>query len=323
MLAAALAAVVASGGSGMAFDLQGHRGARGLAPENTIEGFRRALAVGVTTLEMDIGMTADGVVVVSHDPVLNPDITRGPDGAWLEGPGPAIRALTFAELSRYDVGRIRPGTRYAALYPQQAPVDGARIPALAAVLELAGRMSPTVRFNIETKVFPDRPWLTAPPEEMARALADVIASAGMTDRAVVQSFDWRSLAWLRDNRPVIARSYLTSQSGGHDTVSSRAGRPSPWLGGLDPAAHGWSVPRLVAAAGGRIWSPNHHDLTEAALAEAKALGLVVLPWTVNDIATMERLIALGVDGIISDRPDLLRGVLAARGMPLPEPAAMR
>jgi glycerophosphoryl diester phosphodiesterase len=317
------AALLLAGGNGMAFDLQGHRGARGLAPENTLEGFARALSLGVTTLEMDVGMTADGVVVVSHDPALNPDITRRPDGTWLEAPGPAIRSLTLAELQAYDVGRIRPGTRYAALYPEQVPADGARIPALAEVLRRAAEASPTVRFNIETKVFPDRPALTAPPEEMARALADVIAAAGMTGRTVVQSFDWRTLTWLRDNRPEVARSYLTSQSGGYDTVSSRGGRPSPWLGGLDAAAHGASAPRLVAAAGGRVWSSNHRDLTEATLAEAKALGLTVLPWTVNDVPTMERLIDWGVDGMITDRPDLLRGVLERRGMALPPAAPAR
>jgi len=303
----------------MAFDLQGHRGARGLAPENTLEGIARALAIGVTTLEMDVGMTADGVLVVSHDPTLNPDITRAPGGAWLEGSGPAIRSLTLAELQAYDVGRIRPGTRYAALFPEQVPADGARIPTLAEVLKRAGEASSSVRFNIETKVFPDRPELTAPPEKMARALADAIEAAGMTARATVQSFDWRTLAWLRDNRPQIERSYLTSQSGGHDTVSSREGRPSPWLAGLDAAAHGGSAPRLVAAAGGRIWSPNHRDLTEERFKEAKRLGLAVLPWTVNDAPTMERLIALEVDGIITDRPDILRAVMARLGLPLPEP----
>ena len=313
-------ALLVSGGDGMAFDLQGHRGARGLAPENTLEGFSRALSIGVATLEMDVGMTAEGVIVVSHDPVLNPDITRRPDGTWLDVPGPAIRAMTLAELQAYDVGRIRPGTRYAALYPEQVPADGARIPTLSEVLRRAGEASPTVRFNIETKLFPDRPGLTAPPDEMARALADVIAAAGMTARAVVQSFDWRTLAWLRDNRPEVARSYLTSQSGGYDTVSSRNGRPSLWLGGLDAASHGTSAPRLVAAAGGRVWSPNHRDLTEERIAEARTLGLAVLPWTVNDAETMERLILWGVDGIITDRPDILRAVMQRRGMALPPPA---
>lgn len=315
-----VALLLLGGGTGMAFDLQGHRGARGLAPENTLEGFAVALSLGVTTLEMDTGVTADGVVVVMHDPTLNPDITRGPDGAWLSPPGPAVRSLTLAELQRHDVGRIRPGTRYAATFPDQVPADGARVPTLEAVLALAASASPTVRFNIETKVFPTRPELTVTPEAMAEAVAAVIDRAGITGRAVVQSFDWRSLAWLRDNRPSLARSYLTSQSGGYDTVSSRGGLPSPWLGGLDAEAHGNSAPRLVVAAGGTIWSPNFRDLTEERVAEARRLGLTVLPWTVNDAPTMERLIGWGVDGIITDRPDILRAVMAARGMALPPPA---
>jgi glycerophosphoryl diester phosphodiesterase len=191
------------------------------------------------------------------------------------------------------------------------------------VLALATRASGTVRFNIETKVFPHRPTVTVPPAAMAEAVADAIIRAGVADRAVIQSFDWRSLAWLRDNRPMIARSYLTSQSGGEDTVATRDGVPSPWLAGLDAAAHGNSVPRLVVAAGGTIWSPNFRDLTEAIVGEARGLGLTLLPWTVNDAPTMERLIGWGVDGIITDRPDILRGVMAARGMALPPPAPVR
>lgn len=301
----------------MAFDLQGHRGARGLAPENTLEGFAIALALGVTTLEMDTGVTADGVVVVIHDPTLNPDITRGPDGTWLEAPGPAVSALSLADLQRHDVGRLRPGTRYAATFSNQVPVDGARIPTLEAVLTLAAAASAEVRFNIETKVFPDRPDLTVPPAVMAAKVADAVTAAGLAARTVIQSFDWRSLAWLRDNRPDLGRSYLTSQTVTSDTVSSRGGAASPWLGGLDAAAYGNSTPRLVAAAGGTIWSPHFRDVTEAVIAEARDLGLTILPWTVNDAPTMERLIGWGVDGIITDRPDILRRVMAARGMTLP------
>jgi len=100
-----------------AFDLQGHRGARGLAPENTLPAFATALSIGVSTLELDLAMTRDDVLVVSHDSILNPDHTRGPDGAFLATTGPAIRSLTLAEVKRYDVGRLKPGTRYAASFP--------------------------------------------------------------------------------------------------------------------------------------------------------------------------------------------------------------
>ncbi len=133
-------------------DLQGHRGARGLAPENTLVAFARALGLGVSTLELDLGVTRDGVVVVGHDPLLRGEIARGPDGAWLEGEGPALHDLTFAELQSYDVGRIRPGTAYAAEFPEQAPADGERMPRLTDVFALGERAgSRAVRFNLEIK----------------------------------------------------------------------------------------------------------------------------------------------------------------------------
>lgn len=318
------AALLVIGGEGMALDLQGHRGARGLAPENTLAGFAHALGIGVSTLEMDIAVTADGVVVVSHDPALNPDITRGPDGRFIDPPGPPIRSLTLAELRRYDVGRIRPGSRYAALYPQQQPVDGERIPTLAEVFALVRRLGADhVRFNIETKVFPDRPHLTVPAEEMAARLAAVLAEEGMEGRVIVQSFDWRVLAWFRAHRPQVTLAFLTSAHGGADTVSPRQGRPSPWLAGADPAAFAGSIPRTVAEAGGRVWSPDHRGLTQAEVGEARALGLAVIPWTVNDPLTMERLIDWGVDGIITDYPDRLRAVMAGRGLALPPPVSAR
>ena len=124
------AALLAPLHAAQAFDLQGHRGARGLAPENTIAGFAKALAIGVHTLETDIAINRDGVLLISHDPSLNPDITRGPDGQFLAARGPVIFHTPWAELQRYDVGRLRPGTRYAGQYPDQQPVDGARLPAL-------------------------------------------------------------------------------------------------------------------------------------------------------------------------------------------------
>ena len=152
-------------------DIQGHRGARGLAPENTLPAFARALAIGVTTLELDCAITKDGVVVVSHDPVFNPDITRGPDGKWLRKTGPAIWALDFTDTQRYDVGRINPGSAYSMRWPEQQPVDGTRIPRLADLFALVRKAgNETVRFNIETKISPLAPVETTHPEDFARKL---------------------------------------------------------------------------------------------------------------------------------------------------------
>jgi len=303
--------------AGGPFDLQGHRGARGLAPENTLVAFARALSLGVTTLELDTVVTRDGVVVVSHDAVLNPDLTRGPDGKWLEGPGPIILTLTRAELLRYDVGRARPGGLTALRFPEQVGVDGTRLPTLAEVYALAKKAgNASVRFNVETKLDPTKPGETPAPEPFADAVLAVVRAAGALTRTSIQSFDWRTLLRVQKIAPEVETCYLTVETGEDQIQRGRPGA-SPWLAGLDVDDHGGSLPRLVKAAGGRCWSPSARDLTKEALAEAHRLGLRVVPWTVNEPAEMAALIDLGVDGLISDRPDVARRVMAEKGLPLP------
>ena len=300
-----------------AFDLQGHRGARGLAPENTLPAFERALAIGVTTLELDIGVTADGVVVISHDPYLNPAITRDAAGQWLAGArGPLIRSLTLAQLQAYDVGRINPDTPYAKTFSTQQPRDGTRMPTLASLFERVKALGANdVRFNIETKINPVQPDDTVGPEAMTHALLKVIDDAGMARRVAIQSFDWRTLQLVQRLAPDIPTVYLTVQTANNDNV-----RDGAWTAGFRIADHG-SVPRLIQAAGGAAWSPNGGAVTEALVREAQALGLKVIPWTVNNPPDMERLIGWGVDGLITDYPDRLRTVLQARGLPLPRALA--
>ncbi len=305
----------------IAFDLQGHRGARGLAPENTIESFSTALAIGVTTLELDVGMTKDGVVVVHHDEWLNPDITRGADGAFLSQRGPPIYSLTLQELKRYDVGRLKPGSAYAASLPEQRPQDGARIPTLAEVFALAGRAD-HIRFNIETKLTPTSGADVPEPELFAKAVAAAVREAGLAERVSIQSFDWRILRVLRRVEPDIMRVGLTSEQPDYDTIQRGKPGASPWTAGLDVDEFGGSVPRLVAAADCRVWSPAFADLTSERIAEASALGIRVIPWIVNEPDQMDRLVRMGVAGIITDYPDRLRRVLAANNVPLPPPVSI-
>ncbi|HET7728446.1 MAG TPA: glycerophosphodiester phosphodiesterase [Usitatibacter sp.] len=284
-----------------AFDVQGHRGARGLLPENTIPSFRKALELGVDTIECDMAITKDGVVVIHHDLWLNPDIARGPDGKWLEARGPAISELTFEQLQAYDVGRLKPGTEYAKAFPDQVPVDGTRIPRLSDLFDLVKASgNATVGFDCETKVSPAERGATRPPEEFARMAIAEIRKAGMARRTMVQSFDWSTLQVIQKEAPEIRTMYLTSPR----TLAPYQGAPSPWLAGFTPERHG-SVPKAVHAAGGRIWAPNQTYITPALLAEARALGIIVIPWTVNDVAMINKLLDMGVDGIISDRPDLV------------------
>jgi glycerophosphoryl diester phosphodiesterase len=216
-------------------------------------------------------------------------------------------------------GRLRPGSGYAAAFPEVA-VDGERIPRLADVFALVRKSGDRrVRFNVETKIDPTQPGQTATPEEFAVALIEVIRDAGMTSRTTIQSFDWRTLVLVRKLAPEIAIVALTDQQPDEDTMEVGKLGASIWLGGFDVDDHGGSVPRTVKALGARIWSPHAMDLNPAMVAEAHALGLMVVPWTVNDPKGMERAIALGIDGLITDYPDRLRTVLAAKGIALPAP----
>jgi glycerophosphoryl diester phosphodiesterase len=260
-------------------------------------GFSEALRIGVDALELDVGVTADNVVVVMHDPWLNADITRDKNGSWLSGPTPAIRSLRAADLCGYDVGRIRLGSAYAAEFPDQMPRDGVRIPRLAEVLWI----DPRVCFTIELKSFPLNADLTMEGAEMAQAVVAVADECGAARRIIVQSFDWRGPRHLRQTRPDIKVSWLTSAA---TLMAART-----WWGGPDPSDFGGSVPRAVAAEGGPMWGPDYRDLTEDSLEEAHALGLKVVTWTVNRPEDMRRLIRWGVDGLITDRPDLARCVL--------------
>ncbi len=324
MAVAAVVLAQAAAGQEATFDLQGHRGARGLAPENTLAGFSRALEIGVSTLELDCGVTKDGIVVVSHDRLLSPDHTRDAAGRFLEAPGPAIVDLAYEELRQYDVGRMKPGSEYAAAFPEQQPVDGERIPRLADVFALVERSgNSTVRFNIETKIDPAHPLQSVSALAFARALADAIRDAGMASRTTVQSFDWRTLRLLGALAPEIGLAALTDQQPDEDTVEIGKPGASAWLGELDVDDHGGSVPKLVQALGAKTWSPHARDLTPALVIEAHALGLAVVPWTVNDPKDMERAIAAGVDGLITDYPDRLRNVLQSKGIAVPAPTPVR
>jgi len=273
------------------FALIGHRGARGLFPENTLEGFTATLALGVPMIELDVAVTADDIVVVSHDPLLNPDLTRDREGRWLSAPGPPIRQLRFEELRDYDVGRIKPGSAYARRFPEQSPLDGARVPTLADVLALDSR----ILWAIELKTFPQHPDLTAAPERMADLVLGVAEAQKATARIILQSFDWRGLDHVRRRYPEIALAWLTEKQAPR-AVSA--------------------LSRVIAAVRGATnaarWMPQFAELDAARVNGAHAQGLSIIPWDVNDAAAIARALEWRVDGIITDRPDIALRSLRAR-----------
>jgi glycerophosphoryl diester phosphodiesterase len=309
----AVAAAAATTSPAQAFDLQGHRGARGLAPENTLAAFRAAMTVGVDTLELDVHLSADGIPMVTHDPALNRDITRTEQGEWLPGPGPLVKSLTAEQLrTRYRVDRARPDSPVAKNFPDQRPSDGERMPTLQQVLALLRTPGAAgLRANIEIKMNPRNPDDTPPPDAVVRAVLDVVRAAEAEGRVTIQSFDWRVQQLVQKLAPEIPTAYLSAQRPNFDTITDGA-----WTAGFDLKTHG-TLPKMVKAAGGAIWSPNFNDLTQPLLAEAHQLGLQVIPWTVNNPADMARLIDWGVDGLITDHPERARQVMQGRKLKLP------
>ena len=305
------------------FDLQGHRGARGLMPENTLPGFATALAIGVTTLELDLAVTRDLQVVVSHNPRIEPELARDADGEWLQQSGPSIHSITLPEVKSYDVGRLNPTLKYAQRYPQQQALDGISVPTLREVFELVNKSgNQLVRFNIEIKINPEKPQLTLPPDEFVAAVIEVVRRYKMERRVSLQSFDWRSLREVQALAPDMATSYLTADQSWLSNLQT--GRPglSPWLDGLDIDDFEGSTARAIKAACGDIWSSYHLEVDADSIKLAHQLGLKVNVWTVNETSRMRALIAMGVDGIITDYPDQLRQVIEELGLPLAVPTAV-
>lgn len=256
--------------------VHGHRGARAMRPENTIPAFEYAIGVGVDVLEMDVAVTKDNVLVISHDPHLSKVICKGPQ------PDALIHSLTLAQVREYDCGALK-NPRFAT----QQPVPGTHIPTLDQVLDLAPRGK--FEFNIETKSFPDHPEYTPTPEVFAKLMLDVFRKHRIESRVILQSFDFRTLHAMKKLAPEIRLSALYE------------GSPRSFV-------------TIAKEAGATIVSPEASLVTPAEVKAAHAAGLQVVPWTANTPAEWDKLIAAGVDAIISDDPAALIAYLRARGL---------
>lgn len=288
----------------------GHRGAAGLAPENTLTAIRQAIALGVDAVEMDLQLTADGQVVVYHDFRLNPDIVRGPDGKWLER-GPVVKTTSLAELKGYDVGRLNPRTRYARRFPDQVPIDGAHIPTLEEVAELwlstPEKQRPQLWLEIKTS--PEHPEISASPRAASTAVIDLLREKKLTGAVRILSFDWRCLYRIQELAPGLPTVYLSRTGGRFNNIQAGHAGVSPWTAPLDVDDFRGSVPAAVKSAGGCCWAPHHREVTRKLVEESHRSGLAVYVWTADDPSEMQRLLDLGIDGIITNRPDILLRLL--------------
>lgn len=295
--------------------VHGHRGARGIVPENTLSSFRFTLDIGIRIIELDILATSDQTPVVTHNPRLMPFSTRSEDGSWIVGNGPLVYESTYSELSKYDVGGLQPGTDYAHLYPDQAFLTGLKIPRFEDVCTLLHEPgNQDVWLNVEIKSDPRHPQNTPPIPAFVEHTLRVIFENDVSDRIILQSFDWRILHECARQAPDIPRSYLTYMPKPDAPMAVNIYEGSPWMDGLSLVEHENNVPRLIAADGGHVWSPFHEDLDDERLAAAREHNLVVNVWTVNERSEIDRMIDLHVDGIITDYPGRVQRQLLERGL---------
>jgi len=291
-------------------------------------------------------LSKDGEVVISHDPVLNPDIVRDAQGKFiaknkesLKSLSPAelaqfqqkyaVKNLTLAELKSFDVGRLNPDSSYARFFPDQLAVDGTKMPTLREVIHYVNRVTKNkVGFQIEMKTDPAHPEYSSDPKIFAKALYDILKEEKMRKRSEIQAFDFRCLHELQKLDPQVKTAYLTSRenekSGADDIFSQDPHVAGLWTGDKFIKNFGNSLPKMVKALGGYAWEPEDAELTKESLDEAHQLGLKVVVWswpeklgTAFDPKLIEKMIDWGVDGIITDDPGRLISLLAARGKAVP------
>lgn len=311
------------------FDLEAHRGGRDVRPENTLYSYAYAIELGATSIECDMQLTKDGQIVMSHNPILNSDITRDENGNYIENNKYDIRLMTVDELKKFDVGVMDPNCgEYYDLHGKTQFTYDAKIPTLEELMQLIQSYGDkNIVLNIETKSYPDPASAgyknNADPKKFVEVFNNIVKKYNMEDRVVLQSFDWQTLIEMKKLNPNISTSALWQEqpSWGRDSESLRRyeKKKSPWLGGLDIKDYQGNPVKAAHAIGADIISPYYTEISKQDVDEAHSLGMKVVPWTVNNEKDMTMLLDMGVDGIISDKPWLLKQVLEKRNIKLHTP----
>lgn len=311
------------------FDLEAHRGGRDVRPENTLYSYAYAIELGATSIECDMQLTKDGQIVMSHNPILNSDITRDENGNYIKNNKYDIRLMTVDELKKFEVGVMDPNCgEYYDLHGKTQFTYDAKIPTLEELMQLIQSYGDkNIVLNIETKSYPDPASAgyknNADPKKFVEVFNNIVKKYNMEDRVVLQSFDWQTLIEMKKLNPNISTSALWQEqpSWGRDSESLRRyeKKKSPWLGGLDIKDYQGNPVKAAHAIGADIISPYYTEISKQDVDEAHSLGMKVVPWTVNNEKDMTMLLDMGVDGIISDKPWLLKQVLEKRNIKLHTP----
>ena len=276
--------------------IYGHRGARGVLPENTLESFEYLFENNIRAYETDILISKDNIPVITHDFKLDPSYTKDVNGNWIEDENIKIIDLTYEEILKYDVGTLNKLSRYGRKFINQKSLDNQKIPKLSDLLKLSSdNKFDDLLINLEIKSTPIEEGLTPSPEEMVKIVIDEVGRSNLSDKIIYSSFDWRVLREIKERDPKIPRAHLTSGAKG------KIYDKSPWLD-FTPLHSEVELPKLIKALGGSAWHPNYKDVNKEIIEISRNEGLPVNVWTVNKEQDMLRMIDYGVDGIMTDYP---------------------
>ena len=285
--------------------IYGHRGARGVLPENTLESFKYLFENNINAYETDILISKDFVPVIAHDFRLDPSRTKDNEGNWIEDENLKIFDLTYEELLKFDVGSVNKLSRYGRRFINQKKLENQRIPKLSELLEMSSKnKSEKLLINLEIKSTPEEENLTPDPEDTVKLIMNDINESSLKDKIIVSSFDWRTLTVIKNNYPEIPRAYLTQHLTGiniNQTIYNR----SPWLSFL-PYYENHELPGIIKSQGGKAWHPYRKDITKKLVDISHQEDLPVNVWTVNKEYDMLKMIEYGVDGIMTDYPIRLK-----------------
>ena len=288
----------------------GHRGARGVMPENSMIGFEFTLSVGVSLLEFDVILTADDIPVITHNHQILGSTFRDKKGAFLEDKKFKISDLTFAEIASFDIGRVNSLSVYGKRFPEQAQLDGIRVPRLSELLGFVNKPENLhAHLMLEVKSDPMFEDNAQAKQILVKKIVQKIRTFNLEDRTILHSFDWELLAECQHLAPDMPTSFLTQLSNNTDGV----GKDSSSAIAPDLRACEADIPDMVKKEGGLFWCPYFKDVTAKSIKHAQNIGLCVVVWTVNEKIDIDKMIDFGVDAIVTDYPGRLQQLLFERG----------
>ena len=293
-------------GSAKIIRIVGHRGARGLFPENSMVGFENILKMGVTLIELDVVFSKDKTPIITHDHTINPSTSRDVDGEFVNE-NIKVSSLTVEQIKNYEIGRLDLDSDYGKRFPEQAQLDGIYMPTLQELFEKMQQPEfEQMRLMVEIKSEPN--YLSQDRENIASLVIKQIREANLSNKVLLHSFDWLLLSEFKKKDPKITTSFLTKK--GYQNESENYYPSQVFM--QDAAGYSNSVPEKISALGGSVWCPYFKDITRDRLLSARENNLIVVVWTLNERDNIEAMIELGVDAIVTDYPPRVMSALIAR-----------